>query len=119
MANVLIGCETSGIVRDAFLLRGHNAWSCDILPADTPTNRHIQADIRHVLNTSQWDFLAVMHPPCTRLCNSGVRWLDNPPKGKTKEDMWRELDEGAALFSDVLNADVKYRCVENLSLIHI
>jgi len=113
MANVLIGCETSGTVRDAFLKRGHNAWSCDILPADTPTNRHIQDDVRSVLKMGLWDFLAVMHPPCTRLCNSGVRWLDNPPKGKTKEDMWRELDEGASLFSDVLNADVKYRCVEN------
>ena len=48
MAKVLIGCETSGIVRDAFIARGHDAWSCDLLPSDTPTNRHIQADIRDV-----------------------------------------------------------------------
>ena len=57
---VLIGCETSGIVRDAFLERGHDAWSCDILPADTPTNRHIQDDIRNVMR-DDWDLLAVMH----------------------------------------------------------
>ena len=56
MANVLIGCETSGTVRDAFLKRGHNAWSCDILPNDTPTNRHIQDDIRNVLKMGHWDF---------------------------------------------------------------
>ena len=66
---VLIGCETSGTVRDAFLRMGHDAWSCDILPSDRPTNRHIQDDIRNVMK-DDWDLLAVMHPPCTRLCNS-------------------------------------------------
>jgi len=75
---VLIGCETSGTVRDAFLERGHDAWSCDILPSDTPTNRHIQDDIRNVMQ-DDWDLLMVAHPPCTRLCNSGVRWLSSPP----------------------------------------
>jgi len=100
---VLIGCETSGTVRDAFLERGHDAWSCDLLPADTPTNRHIQDDVRNVMNSDDWDLLAVMHPPCTRLCNSGVRWLHKAPPNRTLEEMWRELDEGAALFSEVWN----------------
>ena len=110
---VLIGCETSGIVRDAFLERGHDAWSCDILPADTPTNRHIQDDIRNVMR-DDWDLLAVMHPPCTRLCNSGVRWLHKAPPNRTLEDMWRELDEGAALFSDVWNVEhIPMVAVEN------
>jgi len=113
MAKILIGCETSGIVREAFAALGHNVWSCDILPADTPTNRHIQDDIRNVLTMDNWDFLAVMHPPCTRLCNSGVRWLHKAPPNKTKAEMWRELDEGAALFSDCLNADIPSRCIEN------
>ena len=115
MAKILIGCETSGVVREAFAALGHNVWSCDILPADTPTNRHIQDDIRNVLTMDNWDFLAVMHPPCTRLCNSGVRWLkeyDTPPN-KTHAEMMQELDEGAALFSDVLHADIPYKCVEN------
>tara|TARA_R100000655_G_scaffold13671_1_gene30921 strand:- start:3598 stop:4242 length:645 start_codon:yes stop_codon:yes gene_type:complete len=110
---ILIGCETSGTVRDAFLENGHDAWSCDVLPADTQTNRHIQDDVRYVLQYEQWDMLMVAHPPCTRLCNSGVRWLHVPPPGKTKEQMWDELEEGAALFSDLWNADVPRIAVEN------
>jgi len=110
---ILIGCETSGTVRDAFLDNGHDAWSCDVLPADTQTNRHIQDDVRYVLQYEQWDMLMVAHPPCTRLCNSGVRWLHVPPPGKTKEQMWDELEEGAALFSDLWNADVPRIAVEN------
>ena len=76
---VLIGCETSGAVRRAFLERGHDAWSCDLLPAQDRSNRHMQCDVRQVLDMG-WDLLAVMHPPCTRLCNSGVRWLHRPQK---------------------------------------
>ena len=113
MAKVLIGCETSGTVREAFLAAGHDAWSCDILPADTATNRHIQDDIRNVLAYEQWDMLAVMHPPCTRLCNSGVRWLHKAPPGRTLDDMWAELDAGADLFSHCWNADVPFIAVEN------
>lgn len=131
MSRVLIGCETSGVVRRAFEARGHETWSCDLLPAEDRTNRHIIGDIRDVLNDG-WDLLAVMHPPCTRLCNSGVRWLDGPPKnapeaardwervawpGLTKAQrsaiMWRLLDEGAALFSDCWNAPITRVAVEN------
>ena len=65
MAKVLIGCETSGIDREAFIAAGHDAWSCDLLPSDTPTNRHIIGDVRDVMQ-GDWDMLAVMHPPCTR-----------------------------------------------------
>ena len=56
---------------------------------------NIQDDVRNVIEQDDWDLLMVAHPPCTRLCNSGVRWLDNPPPGKTKEEMYAELDEGA------------------------
>lgn len=110
---VLVACEFSGTVRDAFLTRGHDAWSCDLLPAEKNSNRHIQGDVRDVLNMCHWDMLIVAHPPCTRLCNSGVRWLHNPPPGKTREQMWQELDEGCALFSDCWNAAVEKICVEN------
>ena len=109
---VLIGCEQSGIVRDAFTNLGFDAWSCDLLADEHRSNRHIQGDIREVLE-DDWDFMAVMHPPCTRLCNSGVRWLSSPPKGKTLEQMWEELEEGAALFSDCWNADIPRIAVEN------
>lgn len=109
---ILVGCETSGVVRRAFAALGHDVWSCDLLPADDRSNRHIVDDIRNVLNDG-WDMLAVAHPPCTRLCNSGVRWLHEPPKGKTREQMWAELDEGAALFSACWNAPIPRVCVEN------
>ena len=110
---VLIGCETSGIVREAFAALGFDTWSCDILPADTPTNRHIQDDVRSVLGMENWDFVFVGHPPCTRLCNSGVRWLHKAPPGRNLDEMWAELDDGADLFSDLWNADVPCLAIEN------
>jgi len=109
---VLIGCETSGRMRRAFSALGHDAWSCDLLPADDGSNRHIVCDVRDLLG-DDWDLLAVMHPPCTRLCNSGVRWLTKPPAGKTRAQMWADLDEGAALFSDCWNAPIERVAVEN------
>jgi hypothetical protein len=112
LKRVLIGCETSGVVRRAFAARGHDVWSCDLLPAEDQTNRHIVGDIRDVL-TDGWDMLAVMHPPCTRLCNSGVRWLSVPPPGKSVEQMRRELEEGAALFSACWTAPIPRIAVEN------
>jgi hypothetical protein len=110
---VLIACETSGTVRNAFLDRGHNAWSCDVLPSDDLTNRHIQDDVLEVLKMESWDMLMVAHPPCTRLCNSGVRWLHKAPPGKTLSEMWEQLDQGAELFSKLWNADVPRVAIEN------
>lgn len=129
---VLIACEFSGTVRDAFLARGFDAWSCDVLPSPDRSNRHIQGDVRDVLGDG-WDLLMVAHPPCTRLCNSGVRWLSEPPtkleaETYTREEqtafaamnreqrlafMWQKLDEGAALFSDLWNADIPRIAIEN------
>lgn len=109
---VLVACEFSGIVRRAFENLGHDAWSCDLLPAEDGSNRHIVGDAREILNDG-WDFLIVAHPPCTRLCNSGVRWLFNPPTGKTVTQMWADLDEGAALFSAFWNAPIPRVAVEN------
>ncbi|MCA0421913.1 MAG: hypothetical protein LCH61_01090 [Proteobacteria bacterium] len=109
---VLIGCATSCVALNAFLALGHDAWQCDLLPADEPTNRHIQDDVRNIIGWG-WDLLIVSNPPCTRLCNSGVRWLSVPPEGKTADDMARELAEGAALFSDCLNAPIPRVAVEN------
>jgi hypothetical protein len=60
-----------------------------------------------------WDLLAVMHPPCTRLTNSGVRWLHVPPPGRSLAEIWAELDEGAALFSACWNAPIPRVAVEN------
>ncbi|TIW56700.1 MAG: hypothetical protein E5V54_11315 [Mesorhizobium sp.] len=109
---VLVACEYSGTVRRAFANRGHDAWSCDLLPSEDRSNKHIIGDARDILGDG-WDLLMVAHPPCTRLCNSGVRWLSVPPPGKTIEDMQRELREGAALFSAFWNAPIERVCIEN------
>jgi hypothetical protein len=109
---VLIACEFSGTVRNAFLARGHDAWSCDLLPSEDGSNRHIRGDARDLLNDG-WDLLMVAHPPCTRLCNSGVRWLHGAPAGKTLEQMWAELDEAADLFSAFWNAPIERIAIEN------
>lgn len=109
---VLIGCECSGIVRRAFAALGHDVWSVDLKPAADGSNRHIRGDIRDYLNEG-WDLLAVLHPPCTRLANSGVRWLSVPPPGRTLESMWDELQEGANLFSACWNAPIPRKAVEN------
>ena len=108
---VLIACEFSGTVRRAFTARGHDAWSCDLLPAEDGSNRHIVGDARDLLNDG-WD-LAICHPPCTRLCNSGVRWLTKAPPGRTLAEMWAELETGAALFSAFWNAAIPRIAVEN------
>jgi hypothetical protein len=109
---VLVACEYSGVVRNAFRDRGYDAWSCDLLPSEDGSNRHITGDALDILNDG-WDMLIVAHPPCTRLCNSGVRWLTVPPKGKSLAQMWAELDEGAALFSAFWNAPIARIAVEN------
>ncbi|GAG97346.1 unnamed protein product [marine sediment metagenome] len=66
---VLVACEFSGIVRDAFAARGHNAWSCDLLPTEKP-GQHIQGDVLEILDDG-WD-LMIAHPPCTYLSNAGA-----------------------------------------------
>jgi hypothetical protein len=129
---VLIACEYTGTVRRAFASIGHDVWSCDLLPALDRSNKHLVGDVRDFLH-DDWDLLMVAHPPCTRLCNSGVRWLFDPPGKLTAEHyspheieaydtmsreerlafMWRKLDEGAALFSDLWNAPIPRVCIEN------
>jgi len=111
-ARILIACEFSGTVREAFNSRGYDAWSCDLFPDERGSNRHIRGDVRDVLSDG-WDMLIVAHPPCTRLCNSGVRWLTKPPTGRTLDEMWQDLDDGAALFSTLWNAPIARIAVEN------
>ena len=73
MLNVIVACEFSGVVREAFRKRGHNAWSCDILPSDDNSPYHVQDDIFNVLGRGEvWDMM-IAHPPCTHLSVSGAR----------------------------------------------
>lgn len=104
MMRVLVACEYSGRVRDAFIAQGHDAMSCDILPTDAP-GPHYQGDVRDVL-CDGWDMM-VAHPPCTYLTNAGVTWLHRDPT------RWAKLDEGAAFFQTLLDAPIPRICVEN------
>jgi len=70
---VLVACEFSGVVRDAFAARGHDAWSCDLLPSESP-GQHLCEDAINVAWRSGWD-LMIAHPPCTHLAVSGARWF--------------------------------------------
>lgn len=101
---VLVACEFSGTVRDAFIERGHDAVSCDLLPTESP-GPHVQGDVLDLLDEG-WD-LMVAHPPCTYLANSGVRWLHERP------DRWEKMREAAEFFKSLLNAPVPKICVEN------
>ena len=74
---ILVACEYSGIVRDAFTAKGHDAWSCDVLPTESPGN-HIQDDVLNHLNKG-WDMM-IAHPPCTHLSVSGARWFTEGKK---------------------------------------
>lgn len=107
---VLVACEYSGIVRDAFIARGHDAMSCDLLPTDKP-GPHCQGDVLDILDDG-WD-LMIGHPPCTRLTNSGVRWLHVPPKNKTIDEMWEELELAAIFYNKLRDADIPKKCIEN------
>lgn len=107
---VLVACEFSGTVRDAFASRGHDSWSCDLLPSESPGN-HYQGDVMDILHES-WD-LMIAHPPCTRLANSGVRWLHDPPPGRTRKEMWAELDAAAAFYRVLRAADIPRKAIEN------
>lgn len=116
MARVLVACEFSGVVRDAFIEAGHDAVSCDLLPTESP-GPHYQGDVRDML-AAPWDLL-IAHPPCTYLTNAGVRWLHGDyghkmaPTSLVGEDRWAAMREGAAFFRLFLDADCPRIAVEN------
>ena len=102
---VLVACEFSGRVRDAFISKGHDAISCDLLPTESD-GPHIQGDVLEVILKYDFD-LIVAHPPCTYLCNSGVTWLysDTSRMGKMKE--------AAKFFKSLLYCKIPRIAVEN------
>lgn len=89
--NVLINCETTGLIRDQFAYLGHRSTSCDLLPSDQPHGTHMQCDLREALK-HRWDFVG-FHTDCTYMTNSGVRWLH------TEAGRWAKLDEACELFN--------------------
>ena len=98
---VLVACEFSGVVRRAFRERGHDAWSCDLLPAEDGSEFHIQGDAS--TNLEGWD-LIIAHPPCTHLAVSGARWF------KEKQAEQRQAIE---LFMMLANAPAERIAIEN------
>jgi hypothetical protein len=123
---VLIACEFSGVVRDAFVARGHDAWSCDLLPTET-MGRHIQGDALEAVNSQAWDLL-IAHPPCT-FRNVASAWALKDPDFKrypgvgyhqrvksttlTGAARRKAKQEADAFLLALLNADVARVCVEN------
>ena len=104
--NVLIACEYSATVRDAFRARGHNAWSCDLLPCEGDVKWHLQGDALCAANCIRWD-LMIAHPPCTCLCSSGLHWNNKTP-GRAA------LTEQALKFvQDLLNCEIPKIALEN------
>lgn len=101
--NVLIACEFSGVVRSAFRELGHNAWSCDLLPAEDG-GPHICGDIREVLDLDGWWDLMIAHPPCTHLAVSGARWF---------KDKKAEQEEALQFVQLLMRAHIPQICVEN------
>lgn len=98
----MVGCEFSGTVRRAFRLLGHDAWSCDLLPAEDASPYHLQCDVLTVL-CDGWD-LGIFHPPCTHLAVSGARYWAQK----------RALqDEAVAFFCNLLDAPIPMIAVEN------
>lgn len=98
---VLVACEYSATVRMAFAARGHDAWSCDLLPTEYP-GQHIQSDALNVLNDG-WD-LMIAHPPCTHLAVSGAAWF---------EDKFYEQCEALAFVRVLMDAPIPRICIEN------
>jgi len=99
--NILVACEYSGIVRQAFVALGHNAWSCDLLPTEIP-GQHYQGDVRDLLK-QKWD-LMIAHPPCTHLAVSGARYF------------YRKQAEQAEALEFVrllMNAPIEHIAIEN------
>jgi len=114
--NVLIACEFSGAVRNAFREKGHDAWSCDLLPSEDESYWHIQGDVTKVAKTGwfcrlggipdryiKWD-LMIAHPPCTHLAVSGARWF---------KDKQQEQAEALAFVQMLMDCDIPRIAIEN------
>lgn len=103
---ILIGCEYSGIVRNAFADLGHDVWSCDIIASDDDSPKHLIEDVRSVIHWQNWD-MAIFHPPCTYLAVSGIHW------NKKKEGRDKLTDEAIEFVQELMDADIPRICIEN------
>ena len=103
---VLIACEYSGTVREAFRRLGHDVWSCDLLQSDDNSSQHIMGDVLYLLGHDRWDMM-IAHPPCTYLSVSGMHWTTRGLRDP-------KLTEDALSFVQaLLSADIPRICLEN------
>lgn len=102
---VLVGCEYSGVVSQAFLKKGHDVTSCDILPSESLGHKHYQGNILDIIDY-HWD-LIIAHPPCTYLCNAGQNWINREPGRKDK------MYEAIEFVKRIYNSNCKHICIEN------
>lgn len=100
---VLVACEFSGVVREAFRYLGHDAWSCDLLPAEDGSEFHIQYDVRDFVMGRGWD-LMIAHPPCTHLAVSGARWF---------KDKKVEQEQALRFVQMLMDAPIDQIAIEN------
>lgn len=107
---ILVACECSGIVRDAFSELGWDAWSCDLMPSERPGN-HYQCDVMEVLGLG-WDMM-IGHPPCDFLTNSGNRWLFEKCSTGTPEERIANREIAIQFFLHLWNAPIKRIAIEN------
>jgi hypothetical protein len=115
---VLVACEYSGVVREAFRALGHDAYSCDILPAADGSPYHFKTDIRNVFEMGHYWDLMIAHPPCTYLCNSGVWALETKHpeelRSEKAKDRWNSMIEAREFFMMLLTLPFAPRvCIEN------
>ncbi len=99
---VLVACEFSGVVREAFRRRGHDAWSCDLLPDEGGSQHHFTMDALEVVGP-EWEVM-IAHPPCTHLAVSGARWF---------KDKRAEQEEALQFVRDLMAAPIPRICIEN------
>ena len=117
---LLVLCETSNKVSQAFRNKGHEVWSLDIEDNDVDQTWHIKTDLDAMLNTpdtwydwwKQFDMI-IAHPPCTYLCNSGVTWLYHDSKDMTKEQRWREMAKAVDRYHNIRELPVDKLVIEN------
>jgi hypothetical protein len=108
----LVACEESQAVTIELRKLGHEAFSADIIDCSGGHPKwHIKGDVLEILNDG-WDMM-IAHPPCTRLTNSGRRWMHNPPKGRTMVDMWQEFFAGVEFYLALRNANIPKIAIEN------
>lgn len=106
---ILIACEFSGVVREAFSNYGHDVWSCDILPTEIP-GKHLQKDVVEILGDG-WDMM-IAFPPCTYLSRAGARWM-YPTAGNIDAERYKKAMNAKKFFMQLLDAPIKHIAIEN------